>query len=279
MESIQHNPLTKYFRQPAIYIKLPSDGKWWEPGSLDLPENRELPVYPMSARDEITLKTPDALMNGQGIVDVIQSCCPAIKNAWKCPSVDVDAILISIRIATYGNKMSFESSCTHCNHRNTHELDLGNSLGGIECPDYNSPIGYQDLKIKLRPQQYFTVNKSNIVGFEEQKMMSTLTNQDIDAEVKSSLIRESMQKIIELGIESCAYATEYIEMSDGSRVTNFNHILDFYTNAELEVTKQFQEAVADKAAKGKIKTLDLQCGECTEHYAAELQFDYANFFG
>ena len=76
------NPLQKYFRQPKIYIKLPSNGKWYPNGSLEVTDNMEFPVYAMTARDELMFKTPDALLNGQSTVDVIQSCVPSIKNAW-----------------------------------------------------------------------------------------------------------------------------------------------------------------------------------------------------
>ncbi|MFZ9751439.1 MAG: hypothetical protein ACO3CN_04985, partial [Candidatus Nanopelagicales bacterium] len=55
------NPLARYFRKPAIYIRLPSNGEYWPTGSIEMPENRELPVYPMTAADEITYRTPDAL--------------------------------------------------------------------------------------------------------------------------------------------------------------------------------------------------------------------------
>ena len=47
---------------------------------IDMTSTTELPVSPMTAMDEIKFKTPDALMNGQGVVDVIQSCIPDIKN-------------------------------------------------------------------------------------------------------------------------------------------------------------------------------------------------------
>ena len=104
------NPLAKHFRQPVIYLKLPSGGAYWPDGSIDLPLNNEIPVLAMSTKDEIVLKTPDALLNGQGVVNVIQSCCPNIKDAWKMPSVDVDATIIAIRIASYGNQMDFTTT-------------------------------------------------------------------------------------------------------------------------------------------------------------------------
>ena len=93
------NPLKAFFRQPAIYLKLPSNGAYWPNSSIDFPQNRELPVYPMTAVDEITYRTPDALFSGQSVVNVIQSCIQNISNAWSIPAMDVDTILISIRIS------------------------------------------------------------------------------------------------------------------------------------------------------------------------------------
>ena len=151
------NPLAKYFRQPAIYMKLPSLGRFWGENSLELPVTGEIPVYPMTARDEVTLRTPDSLMNGQGVVDVIQSCCPNIKDAWHMPSVDVDAVLIGIRIASYGNEMDLDTTCPFCQSENSHALDLSTILNGISCPNYVTKIEINNLKIKVKPQEFITV--------------------------------------------------------------------------------------------------------------------------
>src|SRR6056300_1622120 len=101
------SPLQKFYRQPKLYLSLPSDGKYYPPGVLETTETGEYPVYSMTAKDELAFKTPDALINGQSTVDVIQSCIPNIKNAWEMPSLDLDAALIAIRIATYGEHMDF----------------------------------------------------------------------------------------------------------------------------------------------------------------------------
>ena len=100
-----NNPLKKYFRQPKIYLSLPSKGKYYPPGALEMTESGELPVYAMTAKDELLFKTPDALLNGEATVEVIRSCIPAIKNPWMMPSIDSDAVLIAIRLATYGEKL------------------------------------------------------------------------------------------------------------------------------------------------------------------------------
>jgi hypothetical protein len=33
------NPLTSFYRQPKIYVKLPSKGEFYPPGSLDVSAN------------------------------------------------------------------------------------------------------------------------------------------------------------------------------------------------------------------------------------------------
>ena len=98
------NPLNKYFRQSAVYISLPTGGNY-APTVLEKSQTGEIGVMPMTARDEIKFKTPDALMNGQGVVDVVESCIPQIKDAWQISNYDLDTILIAIRIATYGETM------------------------------------------------------------------------------------------------------------------------------------------------------------------------------
>ena len=240
MENQRTNPLAGYFRQPAIYIKLPSGGKWWNDNALDLPASGEIPVYSMTTKDEVILRTPDALMNGQGIVDVIQSCCPNIKNAWDMPGVDVDAVLIAVRIATYGNNMSFDSKCPHCEEENEHELDLTHPLSSIKCPDYKQLIEYKDLKIKLKPQPYFSVNRANMVGFEEQKITSILNMSELDPEQKAQQLAESMKRLVQLGIDAIVDSTDYIETSEGDRIVDKKYLAEFYNNAESSVIRSMQ---------------------------------------
>ncbi len=279
MSTEPQNPLAKFFRQPAIYLKLPSKGRWWPVGSLDMPTNNELPVYAMTTKDEIILKTPDALLNGQGVVDVIQNCVPNIKDAWQMPSIDVDAVLIAIRIATYGNNMSFESNCVHCKELNEHEIELSTMLDSIVAPDYSKTIPYSSLKIKLHPQPYFSVNKSNSITFEEQRLLNVINQEGIDPEVKKENLAASMQRLVDLGIESVADSTEYIEFDDGQRVTEKEYIKEFYAQAESSTVKAIQERLGEIAESVKIQKLTLHCPDCTKEYKAELTFDYANFFG
>ena len=64
---MENNPLRQYFRRPAVHVKLPSGGLDYPEGVIDMPPSGELPVYPMTAIDEITARTPDALYNGVAV--------------------------------------------------------------------------------------------------------------------------------------------------------------------------------------------------------------------
>jgi len=57
--------LEKYKRQPKIYIDLPSKGVFYSDDVLDNGQFVSLPVFGMSAMDEIIFKTPDALFSGE----------------------------------------------------------------------------------------------------------------------------------------------------------------------------------------------------------------------
>ncbi len=132
------NPLRQFFRQPAIYLRLPSQGNFWTDDSINLPPNKELPVFPMTAIDEITYRTPDALFNGQAMVSVIESCVPNILNAWDMPGTDFSSLMTSIRIASYGHELTFDSTCPACTEEGEFSIDLRSVLDDLKVGDYET---------------------------------------------------------------------------------------------------------------------------------------------
>ena len=280
MQPQLNNPLAKHFRQPAIYLTLPSNGSYWQDGSLELTMNNQVAVYPMTTRDEIMIRTPDALLNGESVVQVIQSCCPQIKNAWKMPSIDVDAVLIGIRVASYGEGMDIDSNCPNeeCKHENTHQLDLTTILDAIHAPNYNQLVEVQGLKIKLKPQTYFEGNKANMANFEEQQLLSVINDDRLDEESKRTKFKEHMDRIINVNLDVLTSGTEYIETSEGDKVHNSSFIKEFYDMTDNKVIssvrKQF-EIFAESAALPKPKVI---CEECQTSYPVSVTFDYTRFF-
>ena len=89
-----NKPLEKYYRQPSVYISLPTKGKYYTSDVFTQSETGEIPILPMTAKDELAFKTPDAMINGQATVDVIKSCVPKFLDPWKITNYDDDSELI-----------------------------------------------------------------------------------------------------------------------------------------------------------------------------------------
>jgi hypothetical protein len=272
------NPLAKHFRQPAIYLKLPSGGQYWPEDAIKMPVNGEIAVYPMTTRDEITLRTPDALINGAGVVSVIQSCCPEIVDAWRMPSIDVDAVIIAIRIASFGHIMKFNSRCPHCNEIHDYGLNLQEVLGRIRMPNYKDPIAADGLKIKLHPQPYFDLNKSNMLQYEEQKLLQSIQNTELDPELRSIEINKQVNRIIDINVDTLTASTQYIELDDGTKVTEKEFIKEFYINSSNVTAKAVQDKLTDLSVEGAVKPLSVGCESCTKPFDIQVTFDYASFF-
>lgn len=272
------NPLYKHFRQPSIFMKLPSAGRFWTADSINLPVTGELPVYPMTAKDEIILRTPDALMNGQGVIDVVQSCCPAITNAWAMPSVDVDAVLIAIRIASYGNQMDVSLACPHCQHEHEIAVDLSAVLDGIACPNYNEKIVTGSIRIKLKPQTYFAVNQNSKIRYEEERIMAALSDDSVSEEVKLAEYSKHLKKIVDLNLDFIISSTEYIETEDGTIVADYDFIKEFYVNCDAATVRKIEARLEQIAKEAGLKPIENNCPGCTKEYNFPLEFDYARFF-
>lgn len=278
MDQKPANPLAKHFRQPAIYIKLPSGGRFWPEGSLNMPVSGEIAVYPMTTRDEITLRTPDALINGAGIVEVIQSCCPEIVNAWNTPSVDVDTIVIAIRLASYGNKMDFTSQCPACKNIDDYSLNLNDALAQLRMPNYNDLVAVDNVSIKLKPQPYFELNKTNQAEYEEQKLLQAIQSTDLDDQQRGVEIQNHMNRIIEIGLETLTSSTEYVE-ADGVKVTDKTFIKEFYQNSKSSVNKAIRDRLTAISEEASFKPMDVNCTSCSHPFQIQVIFDYASFFG
>lgn len=274
------NPLIKHFRQPAIHLTLPSSGKYWEQGSLNLNLSGQLAIYPMTTRDEITIRTPDALLNGESIIALIQSCCPEVVDAWQAPTIDVDALLIAIRIASYGQNMDIDTICPSdgCKHENTHALDLSMILDSVRSPNYAQTVDVQGLKIKLRPLSYLESNKVNMLTFEEQRILQIVSDDSISEEDKLNKFNEHMKNMVDINLNLLSAGTEYIEIENGDRVSDKSHINEFYNNCDNKIIRAVRDRFDEFATNTKLPNPKVRCEECTFEYPVEVKFDYARFF-
>jgi len=272
------NPLANYFRQPKLYIRLPSQGKYYPDGSLDVSQIEEYPVYAMTAKDELMFKTPDALMNGQATVEVIKSCVPAIKDPWQVPSIDMDTILIAIRIATYGDTMEVSSSCPSCGHDNDYVMNLVNFLDNAQSFEYQSRLEIGPLVVNLKPYSYKDITKTAIKTLEQQKILSVVTDNSLSEEEKVERFGESFVKLTELTVNVVTGCIDSIETPEGA-VSEKKFIEEFIANAPAEVFNAINDHIASMKESMTLSVQNVHCGECNYEFNIDVTMDQTNFFG
>jgi hypothetical protein len=280
------NPLTSFMRQPKIYIGLPSGGAYWERGSIDIPENKELAVYSMTAKDELAFKTPDALMNGQAVVDVIQSCIPSIKDAWKTPNIDLDAILIAIRIATYGEIMEITHTVPNTTEEVTHQLDLRTVLDQITNNSRweDSVIINEQLTCFVRPLTYKHITATGTKTFETQRLMQAVNDESLSEERKLEIFNDSFSKMTSLTIDLMAESVAAIQTPD-TVVEDPLFIKEFFQNADKEVYQKIQKHLDALKKTNGITPLTMTATDeqialgAPATYELPVSIDNSDFFG
>lgn len=272
-----NNPLANYFRQPKVYVRLPSQGQYYPEGSIDLSETGEYAVYAMTAKDELMMKTPDALMNGQATVEVIRSCVPAIIDPWKMPSIDMDAILVAIRIATYGEKMDVAARCPSCDADNDFEMDLVQYLDSLSNFRYVDSVDIAPLVINLRPYSYKEVTKTAIKALEQERIFNIINDDTLPDEEKLEKFGTSFVKLTALTVDLIVDCIASVETPEGT-VSDHEQIKDFIANAPKEIFQKISDTITEMKSKLEIKAQNVTCGECSHNYSLAVTMDQANFF-
>lgn len=275
---ISNNPLKQYFRQPAIYLRLPSQGQHYPMGAINMTVSGEIPIFPMTAIDEITYRTPDALFNGTAVVNVIQSCVPNIVDPWAIPSIDVDAILVAIRIASYGHNMEIETGCPGCKSTNTYGLDLRSVLDQLKSADYSAPLEHGDLLINFKPMNYKNLNDNNQAQFEEQKIMQILPNTEIPESEKVTRLGEALKKITDITVSALAQSIASVKTPDAI-VTETEYIEEMLKNCDRILFNQIRDHIINIKSDSEIKPLKIICPDCSFEYEQPITLDMVSFFG
>jgi hypothetical protein len=274
----RQNPLSQWFRQPKIYIRLPSNGEFYPEGALDKSANDEYAVYAMTAKDELMFKTPDALLSGQTTVEVVKSCIPAIADPWTMPSIDLDAALIAIRIATYGENMEVTTNCPHCNHENEYEINLIGWLEKFSQVNFETEVVVDPLTIHIRPYTYKEITDASLKTFEQQRIISIVNDETMPDEVKVEKFNESFVKLTELTVDVMAKCVWKITTPDGE-TTDLNDIVEFIHNSPKEVFQKISDHIAAIKEQMSMGNQDVSCNECEKEFSMPIELDQASFFG
>jgi hypothetical protein len=256
---------------------LPSRGEHYPPGTIDMPANGELPVFPMTAVDEITYRTPDALFNGQAVVNVIQSCVPNIKDGWAVPAMDVDTLLISIRIASYGHSMEVETTCPSCKEESNYGIDLRKMLDQIKSPNYAESLKYRDMEIFFRPMSYRNLNDNNAMQFEEQRILAMLPDTEVPDAEKVNALGSALKKITEITVRALSQSISAVK-TPTALVNEPEYIEEMLKQCDRQLFNAIRDHIINIKNEAEIQPLKFKCVKCSHNYDQLITLDMTSFF-
>jgi hypothetical protein len=272
------NPLKQYFRRPSVFLKLPSAGHGYPEGTIDLPENGEIPIYPMTAIDEITTKTPDALFNGTALVDLIKSCAPNIKDPYEMPNIDLNPILVAIRSASHGSVMEITSVCPECKEDTKFDVNLTSVLASFSPGNYAEPLILEDdITIKFKSIAYKDVNTASIAQFTLQKQLSMAVQQE-DQEKQQEKMVEALKELNEVAYKIIANSIEYIKIP-GATVLEKEYIIEFLKSCSARSFDKIKDFSKELRESTDTKPLHVKCYHCQHEYDQIFNVNPVDFFG
>ena len=129
----QTNPLLAKIQLPGKIFQLPSKGFFYDKELMSSVSDAEVHVHAMTALDEISMKNPDMLFSGKALEDVCKSSVPDIASPIDLLAKDVDALLIFLRIVSYGQyfDVEFQHNCEN-SKLNTYTFDLEKIVQNIK---------------------------------------------------------------------------------------------------------------------------------------------------
>jgi hypothetical protein len=257
------NPLVQNLksRLPGQTFRLPSLAIFYENNELtDDVINGEVHVYPMSAIDEIALNTPDLLINGTAVINVIKRCVPQVNKPEYLLSKDIDYLMACLRFVSYGptveitHKHTCENAKQHTYSipiepiiKKTKEIDptIVKNTSTITTPEGQKvilkPIVFKDI---IELYQSLTIENQNTATLVQEKLVENYANMinDVDGVFDKQMIVEWLQSV---PINTFTLIRERIEQ-----------LLDF----------------------GIDPTCEIQCRDCNEKVIVDIPINPIGFF-
>jgi hypothetical protein len=278
------NPLERYFRRPALWIRLPSGGRWYRNREVVLNDRQEVRIFGLTAIDDIMLNTPDALFNGYALESVITSCVPDVKDVKRLLQPDLDAIFLGIKSATNRGKFEIERKCAKCGHENNFEVQCNHLLDGMTyIEDSETKINIDgNMRVNVKPYDFEQRSMLLQKQLEEQQTINAIELDETtnDEFTRAGLLAKSIEKLSQLTFKLLANSITSIEIlgEDAQTVTDKDHIAEWLTNIDMNTAETITEAVNNLNVVGPPKKTLAKCEACGNEWDEELSFDPALFF-
>ena len=274
--------LQDFYRTPKLYVSIPSGGAFYNDDVIDWPETNELPVLGMTPKDEMAIRNPDALLNGDAVLRVVKSCIPNIKKPEEIVAPDMELLLVAIRAASEkdGN-MDLDMKCPECEHENSYALDLKIAVQDFE------PIGElsefdlsNGLKIGVKPANYLYSVQTAKQMIEQANNLASITKNEFDNEdQRLKTIGTTFEKMAQYNYAVLVNSVRYVKIPDSDIVVDdYEEIVEFIDNVEGKIGKEIDNAVSRINNGGINKVHRTNCEECNFEFEIPVDFDPVTFF-
>ena len=184
-QNVVVNPLMQRVRIPGETFTLPSGGVFYTNGELS-PEvqNGEIHVYPMTAIDELIMKSVDKVFSGEAVKEIFGRCIPAVIRPGDLSAKDVDFLLVALRKVSYGPtfEMTYKHDCENAGNQ-TYDVELDQYVRRVQ--RLNATTIKQTFEYRLENGQVVTFKPASyddIVKLYQDQHAQSLTEEVTDAE-------------------------------------------------------------------------------------------------
>jgi hypothetical protein len=191
--------------------------------------------------------------------------------------MDVDSILVGIRLASYGHEMELGTTCPGCKSESDYSVDLRSVLDGIRSPNYDQSIRHGDLEFYFRPMSYRNLNENNQIQYEQQKFMSMLPDSEVPEPDKISAIGDALRRLTQVTIEALCQSIAAVKTPQ-SLVTEPEFIRELMNNCDRKIFNSVRDHIIDVKNQAELKPLKIVCPECQHAYEQPMTLDMTSFF-
>lgn len=278
-----NSPLQGFYRTAKTYTQIPSQGKFYNPDVLEITsETQEVGVKSMTSQDEMLFKNPEALLNGEAVINALKSCIIGLGDPKKLLTNDVDALLVAIRVASFGDEMDVTLECPECKEQNTFGFDLNGCLSNMTFLEesYDIPLD-NGLIVNIKPHLYTDTLKSMMSAFEQTKIIKSIDDANKTEEERLKLFSKSFKHLVNLNIEIFCNSINRIyndEVDIVNDLKNRANILEFIKNIDKTESDKIQEKITEVNKIGINKTAHAKCTKCEHEWETRVELDPVVFF-
>ena len=262
---------------PGVYVTLPSKGRWYS-GDLELSVDGEIEIFPLKAKDELRLKSPDALFNGEALISVLENVVPGIPHIADMPLADQNVIMCGAYLATYGNDYTLSITCPKCQSVKEYGVDLSRML--TQSRDYANEtiVSTNKYKIYLKPTNLTTRNVIAMNQFATtiQQAQVEETSSDVDKIKALTVIFEAtLAQNFDLIVKMIDYI---IDKESGEKITDTNQIVDIAESLNKRSYDKLFESATKMNEAGVDTSMKVTCTDCENQFESTVNLDPTSFF-